>query len=248
MGTEGRDTLVAIQAHPDDDMLFSPLLVHYAKKGIDVHVVFVTYGEKGVEFTDISPGAELAAVRKAEEIAAFKHYGIHPPRFLDYLDQEVPDLSEEEVNEMQSQLREILEEVSPRVVITFGPEGFTGNIDHVAVSPIVTDLIARWHAEEDSSGAPERLFYTMFPESQAVVNGLGLFREVPNEMATTIVDATDGLEEAKAGADEYVSQFPQDWLEAYREFLIGTMAPEIHLRWVLNKNGAPQEGGSDIFA
>jgi LmbE family N-acetylglucosaminyl deacetylase len=79
-------------AHPDDETSAAAgTLIHYAREGVDIHVVTVTRGERG----DLGTGDltiarhDLPAVREAELRAVLALYGAHPPILLDYRDQEL---------------------------------------------------------------------------------------------------------------------------------------------------------------
>jgi len=64
-------TVLAVFAHPDDEVFVGPLLAHYARQGAKVHLAIVTDGEKGTSpHAGIPAGPELASVRAevAQEI------------------------------------------------------------------------------------------------------------------------------------------------------------------------------------
>jgi hypothetical protein len=44
-GAKKPRTLLAVFAHPDDDVTVGPLLAQYAAKGVHVHLAFATSGE-----------------------------------------------------------------------------------------------------------------------------------------------------------------------------------------------------------
>jgi len=67
--TSDRPALVAIFAHPDDEIAVGPLLARYAREGADVRVVFATNGEKGTRITAIPAGEALGRARALEALA-----------------------------------------------------------------------------------------------------------------------------------------------------------------------------------
>jgi LmbE family N-acetylglucosaminyl deacetylase len=77
------------------------------------------------------PGAPLAAVRTEELAAALGELGIREHIWLDYPDGGCGEVNEDEA---AGRLAEIMEEVRPDTVLTFGPDGMTGHVDHKAVS------------------------------------------------------------------------------------------------------------------
>ena len=63
--------ILAVFAHPDDDITIGPLLAHYAAQGVKVYLVVVTSGQDGVTpHAKIPAGPQLGAVREAESRAA----------------------------------------------------------------------------------------------------------------------------------------------------------------------------------
>jgi LmbE family N-acetylglucosaminyl deacetylase len=244
---EPLSALVVVIAHPDDEVTFGPLLGHYAKQGVEVYLVCVTSGQQGTGNNDIPAGDELAAVREAEITAAAVQYGINPPRLLQFQDGQLDSLSDEEIADLKTRVRDVLEDVGAQIVITFGPDGMTGHADHIAVGAITTELVAEMQAEAKNERAPDKLYHTMFPESfEPLLSGVGDFVFVPDSEATTIIDARDGIAEAQAAMMEYVSQFPPAMMEQIR-LLATVFAPAIPLRWILAKDGQPQGGETDIF-
>ncbi|MBI3050327.1 MAG: PIG-L family deacetylase [Acidobacteria bacterium] len=51
--SSSRPVLVAIFAHPDDEIAVGPLLARYAREGADVRLVLATSGDKGTRITNI---------------------------------------------------------------------------------------------------------------------------------------------------------------------------------------------------
>src|SRR5215471_16536681 len=92
MSPPARRCLLAVFAHPDDETsAVAGTLIHYARAGVDIHVVTATRGERG----DLGTGdltiarRDLPAVREAELRAVLALYGVHPPILLDYRDHEL---------------------------------------------------------------------------------------------------------------------------------------------------------------
>ncbi len=135
------------------------------------------------------------------------------------------------------------------MIVTFGPEGFTGHADHIAVGAITTELVEEWYAEADASLAPTKLYHTMFPASWSDQLPPGQnFVSVDDDEATTIVDASDGIAEAQAAVLAYETQFSAAEMELVQG-LIGSLSQgQIYLRWVLAKDGESTFGETEIFA
>jgi LmbE family N-acetylglucosaminyl deacetylase len=77
------------------------------------------------------PGEALAAVRTAEMERALAFLGVTEHHWLDY-----PDGGCASADEAQAvgRLQALLEDVRPEHVLTFGPDGQTGHLDHITVS------------------------------------------------------------------------------------------------------------------
>jgi LmbE family N-acetylglucosaminyl deacetylase len=81
-------TLMAVFAHPDDEAFGTGgTLTRYAAEGCDVYLVTATRGEAGeIAGPGLAIPANLPQVREEELRCACQIYGIHPLRFLDYVD------------------------------------------------------------------------------------------------------------------------------------------------------------------
>ncbi|MCF6349943.1 MAG: PIG-L family deacetylase [Flavobacteriaceae bacterium] len=242
--------MVMIIAHPDDEVTVGPLLALYAKNGADVYLVCVTSGQQGGANTTIPVGEELGAAREVEIRAACQAYGINPPYLLQLEDGGLLCLSSLEIAKLKERLRNILEIVGAQVVITFGPEGYTGHTDHIAVGEITTELIDQWYTETNTSNAPDKLYYTMFPESfkSKLPAGFNFLVGIPDSEATTIVDCANGVSEAQAAILEYETQWTPTTMTAIQS-IIGedVLQGQMYLRWARAKNGSISFGETDVF-
>jgi LmbE family N-acetylglucosaminyl deacetylase len=135
-------TLMAVFAHPDDEAFGTGgTLTKYAAQGHDVYLVAATRGEAGrIAEPDLATPANLPYVREQELRCACEIYGIHPPRFLDYQDGQLPIVNQ---GQAVGKLVRIIRQLKPHVLITFGPDGIYGHYDHIAVhrwATIAVDL------------------------------------------------------------------------------------------------------------
>jgi LmbE family N-acetylglucosaminyl deacetylase len=136
MGSEPHDgdlgTVLAVFAHPDDEAyLAGGLMARAADAGRRVACVTATKGELGFPDDDPRSLDERAAVREAELRACLDVLGVTEHHWLGH-----PDGGCAEVDESRpvAQLCELLEEVRPDTVLTFGPDGQTYHPDHMTVS------------------------------------------------------------------------------------------------------------------
>jgi LmbE family N-acetylglucosaminyl deacetylase len=132
--------LMAVFAHPDDEAFGTGgTLTKYATEGCDVTLVTATRGEAGqIAEPDLATPANLPTVREHELRCACEIYGIRPPRFLDYVDGQLPMVHQ---GQAVGKLVRMLRELRPQVVITFGPDGIYGHYDHIAVHRWVTAAV-----------------------------------------------------------------------------------------------------------
>jgi LmbE family N-acetylglucosaminyl deacetylase len=168
---------VAVFAHPDDEAYgVGGTLARYAAEGCDVHLVTATRGEAG-EVRDASSAtkANLPLVREQELRCACDIYGIHPPRFLDYVDGQLAIAHQ---GQAVGKLVRIIRELKPHVLVSFGPDGIYGHYDHIAVhrwTTIAYDLAADEDCFPDQiSGTcmphqPSKLYYQVLSEEVLAV-------------------------------------------------------------------------------
>ena len=165
MNASGRQPprLLGIFAHPDDETLCAGgTLAKYASAGADVRVISLTKGEAGqIRDASAATRATLTAVREKELNAAGNELGLTETRCLDHPD---GGLSEIDSQVLVTLASELLREIDPDVVITFGPDGFSGHPDHVAVGAAVT-------AACYESDPPQliRLFHCHLPRSRMLL-------------------------------------------------------------------------------
>jgi LmbE family N-acetylglucosaminyl deacetylase len=129
--------VACVFAHPDDDTYgVGGSLALHAREELELTVVLATSGEAGqIADASLATREELGRVRETEDAASWRALGLAPDlRFLRHPDGGLPQLRDELVSEV----REILREVEPEIVVTFGPDGITGHEDHVAIGQAAT--------------------------------------------------------------------------------------------------------------
>lgn len=178
--------LLAVFAHPDDES-YRPggTLALLARRGVQVQVLTATRGEAGsCGDPPLCTPEELPAVRERELRCACVALGIEPPRLLDYQD---GHLSEEEPEQLTARIIEVVREVRPQVMLTFGPDGLSGHPDHVAIGRCTREAFS--HAEEVAA-----LYTVAVPHSVAEQLGMQHVRSVPDETIVLAVDASPAWE------------------------------------------------------
>lgn len=135
-------TLMAVFAHPDDELIVSPILSKYAKEGVNVLLVVATSGANGVtSHANIPAGDSLAKVRNKEIFCATKTLGINDPIMINYEDGKLSSWNE--IFSLDDKIDSLFNKYKPDVVITWGPEGGYGHSDHRMVSNIVTEVFQK---------------------------------------------------------------------------------------------------------
>jgi LmbE family N-acetylglucosaminyl deacetylase len=133
--------IVGVWAHPDDEsFVMGGLMAAAAQSGARVVCITATRGELGAQDAGRWPLERLAEIRTGEMADALNALGVREHRWLGYVDGSCPSVDE---GEAAGRIAEILREVSPRTMITFGPDEFTKHPDHLAVSAWTTQAFGR---------------------------------------------------------------------------------------------------------
>jgi LmbE family N-acetylglucosaminyl deacetylase len=152
-------TVLGVWAHPDDENYLSGgIMADAVERGNQVTILTATRGQAGTPDPERWPPEQLGALREKELEAAMAVLGVTDIRWLDYFD----GMCElEKVEEGAAAVGDVIKDVQPRSVLTFGPEGMTGHPDHIAVSRWATIAFERWAPP----GA--KLYYAAAPKEWA---------------------------------------------------------------------------------
>ncbi len=200
--------VIAIVAHPDDELVFAPALADAAADGAIVTIIYATRGDAGPGVSDFAKGEALAAAREAEARCASSALGLEDPVFLDYGDGTLHEQAQDESPDgspLERELRTLIGEYRPATIVTWGPDGGYGHADHRLVSAFVTEIVQTM----DSDDARPQLLYPAIPEgSLPPIPELQRWATTAPELIT--VDAEyDADELARAGeaAQCHATQF-----------------------------------------
>jgi LmbE family N-acetylglucosaminyl deacetylase len=139
-------TVLGVWAHPDDEAYLSAALMAEARDaGHRVVVATATGGEAGGD----------PEIRSRELARSLTTIGVGEHHFLGFSD---GGLAAVPVEIGVRSILQLLEQVQPDTILTFGPDGMTGHHDHVAVSNWVTGA---WR----TSGHRGRLLHATLTES-----------------------------------------------------------------------------------
>jgi LmbE family N-acetylglucosaminyl deacetylase len=133
---EGPGTLLGVWAHPDDETyLMAGLMAQAVRDGRRVVCVTATRGEGGSTDEERWPPETMAQVREAELMRSLEILGVTEHHWLD-----LPDIDMDTAlpAEGYAMVRDIVEDVQPDAVLTFGPDGMTGHLAHKSVSEWAT--------------------------------------------------------------------------------------------------------------
>ncbi len=137
--------ILAVFAHPDDETFAGPVLARYAREGAHVYLAIATNGETGVrEHAGIPAGEQLAAVRRVEAICACQALAIQAPIFFELANGQIGAVTTPKGKNIQivaDKIADLISQLHPDVVITWGPEGGYGHPDHRLVSAAATQVV-----------------------------------------------------------------------------------------------------------
>lgn len=134
-------TVLGVWAHPDDETyLTAGLMAFAARRGDRVVCVTATRGEEGSWDEVRWPTATMGQVREAELMLSLQILGVTEHHWLDYYDGTCASVEPEEGTR---RIQSLIEDIGPRSVFTFGPDGMTGHTDHKAVCAWTTEAFHR---------------------------------------------------------------------------------------------------------
>jgi LmbE family N-acetylglucosaminyl deacetylase len=165
--TSSTPSLLAVFAHPDDELLYGGVLADWSARGGRVMLATATTGDAG-RVQDPAPGnvADISALRIAELQLACERLGIGAPRLLGFRDSGRGDrlrrtdpraLVNVDLLELQGVLLGLIGDIRPHVLLTHDPLGGYYHPDHMAVHRAAT--AAFFSAGHLGRDAPLRLFY-----------------------------------------------------------------------------------------
>ncbi len=128
--------LLGVWSHPDDEAYLSAgLMARTVDAGGSVTLLTVTDGEAGFAEDDPRTAPERAEQRRAELRSAMAVIGVADVRRLGVADGRVDGVPDQF---LVAQVVDVIRDVRPDVIVTFGPDGITGHPDHVATARVAT--------------------------------------------------------------------------------------------------------------
>jgi LmbE family N-acetylglucosaminyl deacetylase len=203
--------LMCILAHPDDESLGAGgTLARYAAEGVETYLVTATRGQRGWKgAADDYPGPDaLADIRSKELAAAAEVLGIRQLWLLDHMD---GALEQVDADGITTRVAQLVRQVRPQVVVTFGPDGIYGHPDHIAISQFATAALVRAAAADEGTGdaphAVAKLYYMVATHSllEAYQSAFGAFAKVVDGHTRGGVPWEDWMVSARLDVREYGS-------------------------------------------
>lgn len=225
-------TLMAVHAHPDDEVLTTGgVLAAAAAEGIRTVLVTCTNGEQGDGPGGIKPGepghdeARVREIRLEELKESVAQLGISDVELLGYSDsgmvgweanQRPEAFANIPLEESAGRLAELMERYRPDVVVTYDENGAYGHPDHIQAHLITMAAIKAVRA----TGIPAKFYYTaisrtrieeMFDFLRASGAEMGDF-ELPDDFGnadeeiTTVVDVSPYVERKRKALEAHASQ------------------------------------------
>jgi LmbE family N-acetylglucosaminyl deacetylase len=225
-------TILGIWAHPDDEAYLSAgIMARAVRNGSRVVCATATRGEGGSMDEEKWPPEKMGEVRTAELERSLEILGVQEHLWFDMKD---VDMDTGLPGEGFGRVRELVAEVRPDTILTFGPDGMTDHAAHKDVSKWATTAL-----REVGKPGSRVLYATVTPEWAAefvpVWEPFSVFRPgtppiTPREELAVYYELPDDILEIKVNAlNAHVSQVesileavgPQVWwremsFEAFR--------------------------------
>ena len=222
-------TLMAVHAHPDDEVLGTGgVFARYSEEGVRTVLVVCTNGEQGDGPGGLKPGepghdaAAVAATRLAELGKSVSYLGVSDVELLGYRDSGMAGWSANAdpgvfwnvpLAEPAERVAALMRQYRPQVVVTYDENGNYGHPDHIQAHRVAV-------AAAEATGIPVKFYYSAVPKSafgrlRAALEASGEDIEeigipddfgTPDEMITTEVDVSAYTERKLAALAAHGSQ------------------------------------------
>ncbi|MEM7702746.1 MAG: PIG-L family deacetylase [Pseudomonadota bacterium] len=200
-------SVLAILAHPDDEITIAPVLARIAREGGKVTLIYATSGDAGPGSSGLERQEAIAEMREKEGRCAAFALGLEEPVYWNLGDGALATMARAPDSAAQMALAltsEAISEAQPNAILTWGPDGGYGHADHRTISAIVTQAVA--------SLGPDRpeLLYAAFPQiADGVLPGFESWATTADDLITdTIRYKPEDLNATETAVRCYESQFP----------------------------------------
>ncbi|MEK7564364.1 MAG: PIG-L deacetylase family protein [Patescibacteria group bacterium] len=130
--------LLTIVAHPDDESFLAAGTLYANKlQGGSNYLICASKGERGYSYMETSVSTEeMKELRRKEFLDASSYVGVDAVSILDFRDGELSS----SVEYLEKEVKEFADSRDFDFVLSFGPDGYTGHTDHVAVYHVAKDI------------------------------------------------------------------------------------------------------------
>ena len=156
-GADGKIDVITIFPHQDDETIFAGGTILKMKQDprVRVHIMCLTLGELSSAKEQLHITPELQGKIRVQELkAAAAVLQADEVIQMDYHDQ---GLAGADQTILRQKILDAIDKTGAEVVITYGPDGMSGHIDHRTLSKAVTDVFPQSKAQ--------RLYYAALPKS-----------------------------------------------------------------------------------
>lgn len=150
--------------HADDEVMTTGgSMTQLSRFGKKLIWAIATQGEKGT--TDGTINTNLITIRKNESERVAKIFGVNKLIQLKYADGNLENCK----NDLKIELRQLINQIKPEIIVTYDQSGLYGHPDHITLSKVVTEIAKK--------NEKIKLIYASFPAR--ILNSISL----PEHMA-----------------------------------------------------------------
>jgi N-acetyl-1-D-myo-inositol-2-amino-2-deoxy-alpha-D-glucopyranoside deacetylase/mycothiol S-conjugate amidase len=245
--------LLAVFARPEEEA-FGPsgTLARYAGEGVRVSLITAARELASMMTLHVTdPALILMDARSRETSCSCRAAGISR-MCLDHASSYIPN---NQRRILQERLVRLIREVKPQVIVTYGPNGLSGESEQKLLNELAT--YAFEHAGDYESYPehfrdglnpyqPSKLYYSVLPQSWVKRWGLNDLNGVPDEQVTTVLDVSP-YSEMKLKAVYCQRHHSQDYAR-WRETNSGLEWNEEHFILAATHLGRRTKKEKDLFA
>jgi LmbE family N-acetylglucosaminyl deacetylase len=246
-------SLLAVFARPEEEA-FGPsgTLAKYAGEGVRVSLITAARELASMMTLHVTdPALVLLNARSRETSCSCRAAGISR-LCLDHASSYIPNNQRRVLRE---RLVRLIREVKPQVIVTYGPDGLSGDSEQRLLNELATYAFEnagdyQAYPEHFRDGLnpyqPSKLYYSVLPQSWVARWGLQELNGVPDDQVTTVLDVSP-YSEMKLKAVYCQRHHSQDYAR-WRETNGGMQWNEEHFILAASHLGRRSKREKDLFA
>lgn len=182
--------VLVVTAHPDDEAYFAGALRQVVESGGEVRLLCATLGERGRSYLPYECTADqLKQLRNAELDAAAKAIGMSQVVIGGYPDGALSDHRESFI----ARIAEVASEYSPNIILSYGPDGYTGHADHVAAYTAAFAVAQARHVSYVAFALPPEPHRTELMQLLNAKRKLGVYVDSGQVLEASVAVAADAV-------------------------------------------------------